>query len=749
MAAGTNIWLSRTATNNAIPLAPAISRDGRRVAFTGPDAPPGTARSLYIYDTATGTFQTVKHPVSATYDPSLEEVAISADGEHVAWISEGQLYLYDVASQTESLISTAPDGTPANSEVSDISISDNGSVVLFTSTATNLSPGTSGDASELYRWDRTAGNVALLSTSVSGGGSESDVIFPVLSGDGSTAGFMSFASDLVPGDDYTVNDVYVVGTSGTNTVRLVSAPGGVPPSSTASGGSAVPPQAVSANGRIVVFASTAPDLVPNDNNFESDVFAYDVQSRTIRLISTAPDGVHSVPGGASFALLSPGPMGGGVVSDDGNVVVFSALAPGATNAAQRAYYAADLRLGTNRVASVLPDGSLAPGLYGGVLSGDGRYFAFETNIGFNSPLFVRDLEEQRTAVYPPVGPDQLSISTHGEYIGVQNATRFLDRMKSNYFTLPAGARVVSLPLDGKVLRAGQRTLELYNLAENTFRLISTNYADSIVFSRNGKFAVYLQRPVSSQLFFPYLLDLSTAESRLLFENADTNITFRYSAPSSVSDDGRYVAFISTNGIAGTEASTNSFGYLYRFDRAETNVTLISRSITGALPLYPSSRASMSADGSVIVFHSGSPDIVPGDRNRASDVFVYRASVASGDQNRNGIDDAWEVAHFGQANVDPQADADGDGATNLQEYLAGTDPRDAQSALRLSMHASSGATLEWFGVAGKRYQVQFRASLSEGAWQNLGNPVTGQGRIVQLPANGGEAAAGFYRVVLVE
>ncbi len=46
-----------------------------------------------------------------------------------------------------------------------------------------------------------------------------------------------------------------------------------------------------------------------------------------------------------------------------------------------------------------------------------------------------------------------------------------------------------------------------------------------------------------------------------------------------------------------------------------------------------------------------------------------------DANHNGLPDSWEKA-FGVS--DPQGDPDGDGATNLQEYLAGTDPLDPSS-----------------------------------------------------------------------
>ncbi|EIQ00389.1 hypothetical protein OpiT1DRAFT_04935 [Opitutaceae bacterium TAV1] len=45
-----------------------------------------------------------------------------------------------------------------------------------------------------------------------------------------------------------------------------------------------------------------------------------------------------------------------------------------------------------------------------------------------------------------------------------------------------------------------------------------------------------------------------------------------------------------------------------------------------------------------------------------------------DTDGNGIDDNWELAHFGHIGIDPTADPDGDGLSNLAEYLAGTDPQ---------------------------------------------------------------------------
>ena len=93
--------------------------------------------------------------------------------------------------------------------------------------------------------------------------------------------------------------------------------------------------------------------------------------------------------------------------------------------------------------------------------------------------------------------------------------------------------------------------------------------------------------------------------------------------------------------------------------------------------------------------------------------------ASPDRDGDGMPDDWETAH--QLNPDDPGDAtidsDGDGFNNLQEYLAGTDPRDSSSLLRFeSEEARNGMiVLQFTAVAGKSYSVMYRDTLGAGAW----------------------------------
>jgi hypothetical protein len=81
-----------------------------------------------------------------------------------------------------------------------------------------------------------------------------------------------------------------------------------------------------------------------------------------------------------------------------------------------------------------------------------------------------------------------------------------------------------------------------------------------------------------------------------------------------------------------------------------------------------------------------------------------------------LPDAWQLQYFGHTGVDPYADPDHDGLNNLAEYMAGTNPNDAQSLfafLSVSPDTPAGVQVVWSSVAGKLYTVQRSNNLLSG------------------------------------
>jgi hypothetical protein len=119
--------------------------------------------------------------------------------------------------------------------------------------------------------------------------------------------------------------------------------------------------------------------------------------------------------------------------------------------------------------------------------------------------------------------------------------------------------------------------------------------------------------------------------------------------------------------------------------------------------------------------------------RGTDRFTWRASdgeftsslvtmnlnvIAPADTNANNLADSWESA-YGVSN--PQGDADGDGQTNLEEYVANTNPTNAASVLRITsaMRSSNGnVTLQWNSVGGTRYRVLFDDGTASGGLDGI-------------------------------
>ncbi len=88
-----------------------------------------------------------------------------------------------------------------------------------------------------------------------------------------------------------------------------------------------------------------------------------------------------------------------------------------------------------------------------------------------------------------------------------------------------------------------------------------------------------------------------------------------------------------------------------------------------------------------------------------------------DTDANGLPDWWELQYFGrQTGTDPNADPDHDGMNNLAEWIAGTNPTNAASVLRLTLVSATNANnvvVSWPSVAGKNYWLARSTNLAAG------------------------------------
>jgi YD repeat-containing protein len=133
-------------------------------------------------------------------------------------------------------------------------------------------------------------------------------------------------------------------------------------------------------------------------------------------------------------------------------------------------------------------------------------------------------------------------------------------------------------------------------------------------------------------------------------------------------------------------------------------------------------------------------------------LLRKGSPTAGDSDNDGLDDTWESQHFGSTVRDGTGDFDHDGMSDLAEFLAGTSPTEAASALkvtRITTDTGVSATIEWSAVSGKTYRVQYKDALNLNSWTDLPGDV---------PANGSTASKmdntvpshvqRYYRVILV-
>ncbi len=326
---------------------------------------------------------------------------------------------------------------------------------------------------------------------------------------------------------------------------------------------------ISADGRLVVFESDATNIVPDDTNNSTDVFVYDRETGQTERVSISSADIQA--NGRSFSAS---------ISADGRYVAFlsaaSNLVADDTNLHWDVFVHDRLTNQTERV-SVDSYGNQSNALSASgadrpSISADGRFVAFgssATNLvaGDNNnatDVFVHDRLTGQT--------ERISVDSQGNEANGQ-------------------ATQASISADG-------RFVAFDSLATNLVADDNNDRRDAFVHDRATGQTVRVS------------VDSTGAE-------ADAGGSF-----ASISADGRYVAFSSLSGnliVGDTNGRQDIF--VHNRQTGETaRVSIDLQGVQGNDQSYPP--ISISADGRYVSFRSNANNLVPGDSNNVSDVFLH-------------------------------------------------------------------------------------------------------------------------------
>jgi Tol biopolymer transport system component len=288
---------------NAASSWPEISADGNWVAFSSAasnlvDGDTNGVEDIFVVELPTGNIERVSISSSRVQANAASiHPVISGDGRYVAFVSSAtnlftsvsgghtEIYLYDRVNRILQWVS-APIGNENDGDSREVAISADGNWVAFSSSSSQLISNDGNIFSDVFLWSRTTGSMTCVSVSPSGQAANSLSYNPALSADGRYIAFRSHAENLVTTDGNGMGDIFrrdrVNGTTQLVSLSSAGEQAGMPSDE----------PAISADGRFIAFRSFAQNLVPNDTNSNTDIFLRDMQGTTTR-VSMDSDGGQS------------------------------------------------------------------------------------------------------------------------------------------------------------------------------------------------------------------------------------------------------------------------------------------------------------------------------------------------------------------------------------------------------------------------------------------------------------------------
>jgi Tol biopolymer transport system component len=318
-------------------------------------------------------------------------------------------------------------------------ISDDGRFVVFASKATNLVPGVTEvfPGADIYMRDNLRRRTFLV-TRVGNNTAFGVSTQPSISGNGRLVAFTSTANDLSPEDLDATADIYVADMGfvvdevpGTPAFQLVSRiSGNAPnPANKANGASGNP--RISKDGHFVVFDSAATNLDVDDNNTDRDVYRREIDGNGfVTMLVSRSSGVPFAPGPKGTTGISNAPS----VSRDGHLVAFVStcqdMVPTSPDGGPKGGTNPDIFVHnvdtrqTIRVSVAIgvskdPNGPCS----NPILSGDGTVCVYQSNAfnlnvdddGSSSDIFLRDISDFGTFQSKP--NEIISVHSSGAQAG--------------------------------------------------------------------------------------------------------------------------------------------------------------------------------------------------------------------------------------------------------------------------------------------------------------------------------------------
>jgi Tol biopolymer transport system component len=307
-------------TSGAGAYLPSISADGTRVIFIAEGFDNDGLADIYQSSTQGGAKPTIyaQCPCRSGGDVPAAWATIGSGGailySSAAPFSRSNRYLdaqVFEGNPSQAIVSVRDD-VVANGPAELPSVSADGALVAFQSTADNLVDGDTNSAADVFlaqMGDSGSGfashrmiRVSVYATGDARRAADSFAPAPsspaAVSADGNVVAFTSDSSNLVPGDTNGVSDIFVRNRHNGRTERV-----SVTGSGAQADGASIAP-AMSADGRFVVFASEATNLVGGDTNGVMDIYVRDRLRHETRRISEKP-GVGQSPLPAQHPAISP------------------------------------------------------------------------------------------------------------------------------------------------------------------------------------------------------------------------------------------------------------------------------------------------------------------------------------------------------------------------------------------------------------------------------------------------------------